>query len=152
MGNPSMDEPFERELDRIRGTGSFRQMVALEYTYGRLDQVLMSHHTQGGLADGFIPWFEGQPLGGAGRADLYDQALRVAAVMLYVDPQNPSPHLYALTLCAQKGLCTGSLDERLLADYPIGSPERATIQALYPRMMAAVLRGDLEAFEFRKKP
>ncbi len=152
MGDPSMGEPFERELDQVRATGDFRQMVALEYTYGRFDQVLMSYHTQGGLADGFIPWFGGQALGGAGRADLYDQALRVAAVMLYADPQSPSPHLYALALCAQKGLCTGSLEERLLADYPAGSPERATIQALYPRMMAAVLRGDLDAFEFRKKP
>ncbi len=152
MSAPEADEPFERDLDRVRASGDFRQMVALEFAYGRLDQVLMSYLTRMGRAEGYLPWFEGQALGGAANAELYDKALSVAGTLLYVDPRSPSPHLYALALCAQKGLCTGSLEERLLADYPAGSPERATILALYPRMMAAMLRGDLDAFEFRKKP
>lgn len=152
MGALDADEPYEQDLERVRATGDFRQRVALEFQYGRLDQVLMSYHTREGQSQGFIPWFEGKPLGGAGRAELYDQALSVAGTLLYADPHHPSPHLYDLALCAQKGLCSGSLEERLLADYPAGSTERATLQALYPRMMAALLRGDLDAFEFRRKP
>lgn len=152
MNAPETDEPFEQDRERVRATGDYRQMVALEFKYGRLDQVLVSYYTREGQSQGFIPWFEGKPLGGAGRAELYDQALSLAGTLLYADPHNPSPHLYELALCAQKGLCTGSLEERMLADYPVGSAERATLQGLYPRMMAAVLRGDLNAFEFRRKP
>ncbi|MBB2484802.1 hypothetical protein H5407_06125 [Mitsuaria sp. WAJ17] len=132
----------------MRAAQDPRRLLAHHLQNERFDRAIERRSTQHGLTH----WFEGQPLGGAGKGELYDLALSVAAVMLYADPQSPSPHLHALTLCAQKGLCSGSLEERLLADYPADSPERATIQALYPRMMAAVLRGDLEAFEFRKKP
>ncbi len=152
MGAPEADEPYASDLERARKTRDYRQLVALEFSYGQLDQVLLSYLTRVGRAEGYLPWFEGQALGGAGNAELYDMALSVAGTLLFADPRSPSPHLYALALCAQKGLCAESLEDQLLADYPIGSPERATIQALYPRMMAAVLRGDLDAFEFRKKP
>ncbi len=143
------DDPYSRDRQQMQSTQDARALLTHYLKYERFDVIMERLGTSPGDQ---VPWFEGKALGGAGRADLYDQALRVAAVMLYADPQSPSPHLYALALCAQKGLCTGSLEERLLADYPAGSPERATIQALYPRMMAAVLRGDLDAFEFRKKP
>ncbi len=155
MGAPPDDDPYEQAKARAWKSAPERVQQALlknELAYGHLDQVLQSFNTRRTPAAGQVPWFEAQALGGAGRAELYDKALGMAAIMLYADASNPSPHLYALALCAQKGLCTGSLEERLLADYPAGSPERATILALYPRMMAAVLRGDLDAFEFRKKP
>lgn len=144
-GTTVPDDAYRQAKDRAFETHDFRAFAEVHLQFERYDGFLALFRAYGNR----VPWFEGQPYGGAGGPGPFNEALDMARVLLYADAGNPSPHLYALALCAQKGACAGSLEDRLLVDFPPGKPERAAIQALYPRLMAAALRKDVDAFGIR---
>ncbi len=142
------DDAYRQAVAKAVESQDFRSQAEVQLRYERYDRFLALFQAYANR----IPWFEGQPYGGAGGPGPFNQALDMARVMLFADASNPSPHLYALALCAQKGACAGPLEDRLLLDYPPASPERAAIKALYPRLMAAALRKDVDAFAIRPGP
>ncbi len=144
-GEGMRDDLYLQAKDQARNTHDFRAFAEVHLQFERYDAFLALFRAYANR----VPWFEGQPYGGAGGPAPFNQALDIARVLLYADANNPSPHLYALALCAQKGACAGTLEDRLLVDFPPGKPERAAIQALYPRLMAAALRKDVDAFAIR---
>jgi len=99
-------------------------------------------------ADGPTRYFEGQRIANTreGR-DAYNYALSLATVYANNGAGRPGEGISQLLLCIDYGRCNaGRPEDYLLASLPSDSPVRAHAMALYPRILAAFARGDVEAF------
>lgn len=96
--------------------------------------------------------FEGQRWGGASSQAVYELALRLAGQAYGFDPAADRRSVASLAVCIRMGACEGSLEEVVLAGLPANAPWRAEVLALYPRMLAALRRGDVDAFAPSRGP
>lgn len=51
-----------------------------------------------------------------------------------------------LAVCVRMGACEGRVEDLVLADLPADSALRREVLALYPRLLEALRRGDIDAF------
>ncbi len=91
-------------------------------------------------------YFDGQPWGGASSKEVYERALRLAGMAYGFDAAAPQRSLATLAVCVRMGACEGRVEDLVLADLPADSALRREVLALYPRLLEALRRGDIDAF------
>ncbi len=139
------------ESRRIGDAGSGLPFAA------RRDWLLQLHQQQAWLNPDYVlvfspesyqdaGYFEGQLWGGATSQSAYERALRLAGQAYGFDPDAAQRSVATLAVCVRMGACEGRLEDLVLADLPPGAPLRAEVMALYPRLLAALRRGDVDAF------
>lgn len=91
-------------------------------------------------------YFGGQRWGGASTREAYDRALRLAGQAYGFDASAPNRSIATLAVCIRMGACEGRVEDLVLADLPGDSPLRREVLTLYPRLLEALRRGDIDAF------
>jgi hypothetical protein len=97
-------------------------------------------------------FFEGQRWGGARSAEAYDRAVRLAGQAYGFDASAAQRSVATLAVCIRMGACEGRVEDLVLADLPADSPMRVEVLKLYPRIWAALRKGDIDAFAPPKPP
>ncbi len=91
-------------------------------------------------------FFDGQPWGGASSREAYERALRLAGWAYGFDAAASQRSLATLAVCVRMGACEGRVEDLVLADLSADSALRREVLALYPRLLEALRRGDIDAF------
>ena len=92
-------------------------------------------------------YFEGQLLGGLSSKDAYNRALWLAAEAATDNKASASVrHLSNLASCVRTGVCRTELGTQHVDHLPLDSIVRTDALMIFPRMAAAMQRGDVEAF------